>query len=628
MSKKLIALALAGVFAFTFSVKAVTVEELQAQIQSLLAQITQLQQQLAAAQGGATTGLCLSADLKYGMKGDAVKTLQQGLKQDPSVYPEGLVTGYFGPLTKAAVIRFQEKYASEILAPWGLTKGTGYVGSTTRAKFNALYCTPATTTTTTAPAETTTTTTTTTVPPTEGSLTVTWNPIPGSGTVTVYGGNTNKEVAAIKVKATNSDVTVKRIDWQFGTSSGFPWTDLSKIALYDGDTLIKEVDAVQSNFTEVTFATTYTLRMDGLNIPVTKDTTKVLSLKVTAISSPTYAGTITVLVPSNGVRGVDTAGLNVYAPSAALTAHSFTTSAAQAPTITVTANVDNPLSQNVIGYTNSTTRVDLLKFDVKVENVGMTFKGGALTVTDANSQLTAVELYDGSTVLASASVSGSGTVSWSTYNLPISAGTTKTLTVKGVVKASPTAGASFSVSIPATTGLTGVDDNGTARNNGTQTVSGHTMYVYTVAPTFAYVSSSVEVRGTNATTHPQDIGDTSIVFSVTAHGGDIYIPDDTTSATAIYETLTGGTATTTTSTTWSCSSPAEDTTASGYWRIPAGQTAQCTFSTLVTNTDGTAGYFKVAVGGIMWNTSATTTSAVTQTWGLTNLETADFYLGN
>ncbi|MCD6568982.1 peptidoglycan-binding protein, partial [bacterium] len=121
MSKKLIALALAGVFAFTFSVKAVTVEELQAQIQSLLAQIAQLQQQLAAAQGGTTTtGLCLSTDLKYGMRGDAVKTLQEGLKQDPSVYPEGLVTGYFGPLTKAAVIRFQEKYASEILAPWGL----------------------------------------------------------------------------------------------------------------------------------------------------------------------------------------------------------------------------------------------------------------------------------------------------------------------------------------------------------------------------------------------------------------------------------------------------------------------------------------------------------------------------
>ncbi|KKT29040.1 MAG: hypothetical protein UX43_C0010G0024, partial [Candidatus Giovannonibacteria bacterium GW2011_GWB1_46_20] len=47
-------------------------------------------------------------------------------------------TDFFGPLTKAAVIRCQEQHAQEILAPWGLTKGTGFVGKTTRAKINEL----------------------------------------------------------------------------------------------------------------------------------------------------------------------------------------------------------------------------------------------------------------------------------------------------------------------------------------------------------------------------------------------------------------------------------------------------------------------------------------------------------
>ena len=53
---------------------------------------------------------------------------------------EGLVTGYFGPLTLAAVKRFQQKYWQEILSPWGLTKDqpTGFVGKSTRAKINQL----------------------------------------------------------------------------------------------------------------------------------------------------------------------------------------------------------------------------------------------------------------------------------------------------------------------------------------------------------------------------------------------------------------------------------------------------------------------------------------------------------
>ncbi len=79
------------------------------------------------------------ARLETGSKGEEVRLLQTCLSRDPEVYPEAQITGYFGSATKAAVIRFQEKFAEEILKPWGYTKGTGVVGKTTRAKLNEVY---------------------------------------------------------------------------------------------------------------------------------------------------------------------------------------------------------------------------------------------------------------------------------------------------------------------------------------------------------------------------------------------------------------------------------------------------------------------------------------------------------
>ena len=82
------------------------------------------------------------SDLKLGSRGPEVRALQKCLAKDPQIYPEGRITGYFGPKTKAAVIRFQEKYAEDILEPWGFTRGTGLVGKTTRAKLNEVCFEP------------------------------------------------------------------------------------------------------------------------------------------------------------------------------------------------------------------------------------------------------------------------------------------------------------------------------------------------------------------------------------------------------------------------------------------------------------------------------------------------------
>ena len=79
------------------------------------------------------------SDLRYGSRGREVNNLQKCLSSiGGGIYPKGQITGYYGKNTKDAVIRFQEKYAKEILSPYGLKKGTGEVRGKTREKLNEI----------------------------------------------------------------------------------------------------------------------------------------------------------------------------------------------------------------------------------------------------------------------------------------------------------------------------------------------------------------------------------------------------------------------------------------------------------------------------------------------------------
>ena len=128
--------------------QAQSVADLTAQINSLLSTITALQAQLSAMQGGTASPIAcatFSTDLTIGSTGEAVRSLQKVLNSSADtqvaasgVWSVGNESTTFGSLTKAAVVKCQEKYASEILSPAGLTVGTGIVGSSTRAKLNSL----------------------------------------------------------------------------------------------------------------------------------------------------------------------------------------------------------------------------------------------------------------------------------------------------------------------------------------------------------------------------------------------------------------------------------------------------------------------------------------------------------
>lgn len=94
------------------------------------------------ATGGTTPNIACTPfleNLKAGAQSPEVQRVQEFLRQQGLfTYPTS--TGYFGSITHAAVMAFQQKYADEILKPLGLTSPTGWWYEKTRGKANTLNC--------------------------------------------------------------------------------------------------------------------------------------------------------------------------------------------------------------------------------------------------------------------------------------------------------------------------------------------------------------------------------------------------------------------------------------------------------------------------------------------------------
>jgi len=119
------------------------IKELLIRIESLQKEIARIRALIAQYQGGSTpTNIPVSFKFE--------KNLSEGINDPEVVYlkivlaKEGLVNGlknneYFGPITKATVILFQEKYKNDISAAAGYTiSASGFVGTGTRTKLNEI----------------------------------------------------------------------------------------------------------------------------------------------------------------------------------------------------------------------------------------------------------------------------------------------------------------------------------------------------------------------------------------------------------------------------------------------------------------------------------------------------------
>jgi len=396
--------------------QAITAAELQVQIDAIQEQIIALQTQLTELEGGETvtvegcTITSFDQNLKQGMSGDDVNCLQIVLNSasdtqlaDSGVGSPGNETSYFGLITKAAVIKFQEKYADAILASWGLTSGTGFVGSTTRAKLDTLLTATG-----------------------EEEEEEEEEPTAGENKVgltadnpaadTVAKGAQDVIFAKINFCAASEANTISKIVFKRGGIAAD--TDLSYIKLYEGVTQIGSTQALNSTTHKVTFS--------SLVWTIAANSCRVLTLKASIATGATAGDTpkfliesvsdITSTVALDGVFPISSNGMTIAGIATGWLLVATTTPSGGS---VIAGGVEQPIAGFRLTASSSEA--------VTVNSITLTEVGSSV-----DTDLTNIKLFYGSVQLGStlaALENGKATFDFSADPLSILAGSSKVVKV-------------------------------------------------------------------------------------------------------------------------------------------------------------------------------------------------------
>ncbi|MDQ3089588.1 MAG: peptidoglycan-binding protein [bacterium] len=640
-----LAFAFALVVGGASSASAATSAELQAQINLLMAQ-------LAAMQGPAVTvSTTFTADLTMGSTGTQVVALQTFLEQKGYlVIPVGVSKGYFGALTRAAVVRFQ-------LAN-GIAPAVGYFGPLTRGKVNAMLInSPGGGTVVVVPgssipgcgsgaAFSSTTgqscsagTPTTPGTRTEGQL-ENEEQLGAIGNEDLEEGDDDSEVLGIEFDAEDSDMMIDRVDVDFevtpvtgGNNNLDQYVDSVSIWL-DGEELdtmdVEDADEDDD---------VYSFRFTGLKGMVDEGDTAELVVSVNVVSNldgDDAGASIEVTIPVDGIRATDTKGISDEYFGSSFS-EDFTVDEADGGELEISEDSDQEAMDVEVDEDEDTDDVELLTFELEAQDSDITVDEIPVTITTvgaSNSQvLRNLALYQGSTLLDTKSVTGtttSGSVTFDDLDITVDADSTDTFTIKATVNNSATtSGASgfdqgdTVVLSVAGSGIDAEDEMGDdVTVSGTATGEVMTFRLEGIIVTLVSVTELPETVDGGA-----DRATFTLKYKVEAFGEDAYIIDEATrDDDGTYGNATGnnyGTGSTTSSVADDLTSTADDMGAT--FLVEEGEEETFTLTVVVT---GGGGFSQVELKAIEFNDANSTTSTTFYTSNLEDFESDPVFIAN
>lgn len=286
-TKKVVAIALSVATAVTFAGGIMVASAQSVDVNSLMAQISALQAQIAKLQGSSTAAVSttFTKDLTLGSKGADVSALQQVLISKGYLTAVSTPTGFFGQATKKAVMAWQKAA--------GISPVSGYFGPKSRAILAAGMASTTGTTGTTGTTTGTTTGGTVVVAPSTGLMVSFASDNPAAGSL--ISGAARVEVLKLNLTAgTAGGATITGI--RFTKTGVLSDTAINNAYLVESGKVIAQFSSISGGV--ITFS--------GLNLGVNAGQTRTFSLGIDPASGLTAGNTVAfALMSASSIDSVD-----------------------------------------------------------------------------------------------------------------------------------------------------------------------------------------------------------------------------------------------------------------------------------------------------------------------------------